>query len=236
MKLGKLQAASGAAFALFLGLHLLTASSASAGADAYDRMLARLRAVYRPALPVELALVGVPAVVHIGCALVALVRRRRLAGAAASFRVRVHRYSGYVLLAAIFGHVYATRIMPALAIGPAATGKADFSYLAYSILNWPLFIIPYYLIFGAAGAVHLCLGLALAVKILAPARARTRTALRVGAVAAALVAAAVLAGVGSLILHAPTASPARFPEFHAAYERYLPLLRPHIGPTDHTAD
>src|SRR4051812_29964758 len=63
--LHRLQALSGALFAFFLGLHLGTTATASAGIAAYDRVLVTLRAVYRPHPLVEIALIATPAIVHV---------------------------------------------------------------------------------------------------------------------------------------------------------------------------
>jgi succinate dehydrogenase/fumarate reductase cytochrome b subunit len=238
MKAARVQAASGAAFALFLSLHLATTSSATLGISTYDRVLAALRAIYRPSLSVEIVLIAAPALVHVVCAARALWRRRNRPPARPPWSLRVHRWAGWTLAAVIVGHVFATRVMPALAIGPAATGRAEFSYLAYSVLNWPIFIIPYYLIFGLAGAAHLALGLAYAVRVLAPSQTRTAPTVRLGVVAACLVAALVTAGVTSVIAHAREASPIRFPEYHAIYERCMPFMPsdPRVSPTDHSGN
>src|SRR5262245_17675046 len=86
VKLGRIQAASGALFAVFLSLHLATTSSAAGGIESYDGVLAWARRVYRPALPVEIALVGAPALVHMVCGVMAFARRKR--GTPANWRVR----------------------------------------------------------------------------------------------------------------------------------------------------
>ena len=220
----RLQALSGVVFSLFLVLHLLTTSAASAGNAAYDRVLAILRAIYRPHPLVELALVGIPAAIHITCALLRIIERRRAHVAAPSQpTMRVHRYSGYVLLLAFAGHVFATRFAPLFATGPTATGKADFSFLAFSLTKFPAFFIPYYLALGAAGALHLFIGLGLAAKILFPSQFNTRRARSVSWVFAGAFASAVVAGVSSMALHAASADPTRLSEWTALYQRYVPF-------------
>src|SRR5260221_12618227 len=104
----RLQALSGLVFAFFLTLHLATTASGGGGAATYDGTLAALRRIYRPSLAVEVVLIGFPAIVHIACALLQIVDRRRRGIPASS--PLPHRLAGYVLLAAFAGHVFATRI------------------------------------------------------------------------------------------------------------------------------
>jgi succinate dehydrogenase/fumarate reductase cytochrome b subunit len=223
--LRRLQAASGLLFSLFLTLHLLTTASASTGLGAYDATLATLRAIYRPVVIVEVALVAVPALVHIYCAArVILHRRRAKQPAPKAWHTRLHRWSGWFLLMAFFGHVFATRFAPLLGDGATATGRADFSFLAFSLLSYPTFFRVYYLLLGAAGGLHLGLGAALAAKLLWPARVKTKRALAVGGAVAAMLALAAVVGVGAMIRHADHADRARFPEFRALYHRLAPFL------------
>src|SRR5262245_51529815 len=105
----RVQAISGLAFAFFLALHLLTTASAAGGAAAYDGALAALRNIYRPAFAVEILLIALPALVHAACGVAQIVDRRRHGTKAGS--PLAHRLAGYVLLAAIGGHVFATRVM-----------------------------------------------------------------------------------------------------------------------------
>jgi succinate dehydrogenase/fumarate reductase cytochrome b subunit len=219
--LSRIQAASGLLFSIFLGLHLATTTSALGGIEAYDRVLTAVRTVYRPHLVVELLLVGVPLVVHVASAIAAMARRKR--GAPTSWRTRIHRWTGWFLLANIGGHVFVGRVVPAL-VDPVR--GADFAYFSYSVMNWPWLIIPYYFVFVSAGTVHLCLGVALALKLLWPAEIRARVAMRAGGVAAALVTAVALAGVIAIFVRAPTASRALYPMYRAGYARYMPFMKP----------
>src|SRR5262245_21504560 len=155
----RLQAITGVTFAFFLCLHLATTICAARSTKDYDAVLEMLRPFYRPHVLVEVLLMGIPATVHIGCAVYNLVYRYRRGGSGGGGRARVHRIAGYVLLLAIVGHVAATRVIPTFGEGATATGRADFSFLAYSLVNWPWFFVPYYFALGIAGAVHLWLGL-----------------------------------------------------------------------------
>jgi succinate dehydrogenase/fumarate reductase cytochrome b subunit len=214
-RLAKIQAISGLAFAVFLVLHLATTVSAVGGPASYDGTLASLRAIYRAHPIVEFLLIGVSAAVHLACAGLQILRRRKTPQPTPSLRLRVHRTSGYVLMLFIAGHVFATRVMPAMSEGPA-----DFSYLAFSVLSWPVFINPYYYALGLAGAIHFGLGLGFAVSALSPRTDARRVSLAVAAIAAVL----VFAGVTGIIRGAENSEPARFAEFRALYKRYMPFM------------
>ena len=106
----------------------------------------------------------------------------------------------------------------------AGAGPADFSYLAYSLLNWPLFMRPYYVVLGAAGAVHLVLGVAVAARVLGLGGHAPRWVVAGAVLATGL----VVAGVLGMIAGAPAAPRARFAEFRALYERFIPFLPPRL--------
>jgi succinate dehydrogenase/fumarate reductase cytochrome b subunit len=216
-RLARLQAGSGLAFAIFLTLHLVTTAAGAGGSARYDGALATFRHIYRPLLAVEIVLIAIPALVHVACAIAQIADRRRR-GIPPSGPL-VHRLSGYVLLAAIGGHVFATRVMPAFGDGPA-----DFSYLAYSLLNWPGFMRPYYVLLGVAGAVHLVIGTTIALRVLGFARPRSRVAYG----AATIAAVVVTLGVAGIIGGAETAARDRFATFRALYERFMPFLPPRL--------
>lgn len=230
LKLGPIQAASGAVFALFLSLHLLTAASGLLGPTQYDSTLATLRHIYRPHVAVELVVMGAAGSIHIACAVLQMIRRRKIVNLRGSWWMRAHRLSGYFLLLVIFGHVFATRIAPTLATGPTATGKADFAFLAYASMGAPAFFWPYYLLLAVAGATHLGLGLHLASRILArprqtPASDAPRTTGGPGQARLAIIfgfAAVVAAGVFCILWRGPEASRERFPEYKALADKLLP--------------
>src|SRR5688500_15590400 len=125
-RLAKVQAISGLSFASFLGLHLATTVSAVGGPASYDGTISSLRAIYRAHPIVEFLLIGTSAAVHIACAILQILRRRKTGPhPAPPFPLRLHRWSGYFLMIVIVGHVFATRVMPALSGVPR--GGADFS-------------------------------------------------------------------------------------------------------------
>lgn len=230
LKLGPIQAASGAVFALFLSLHLLTAASGLLGPTQYDSTLAALRHIYRPHVAVELLVMGTAGSIHIACAVLQMFRRRKIVNLRGSWWMRAHRLSGYFLLLVIFGHVFATRVAPTLASGPTATGKADFAFLAYASMGAPAFFWPYYLLLAVAGATHLGLGLHLASRILArPRQGASTDAPRAtggpGHARLAVIfgfAAVVAAGVFCILWRGPEASRERFPEYKALADKLLP--------------
>ena len=236
VKLGPIQAASGALFAFFLTLHLLTASSGLLGQASYDATLGVLRKLYRPHIVVEVSLIGGSALVHIACAVAQMRRRRQIIALRGSWWMKAHRLSGYFLLLVLFGHVFATRIAPTLATGPTATGKADFAFLAYAALSVPWFFWPYYLLLALAGATHLGLGLHLASRILRRKTAASSTAAPGAARANSPVGGApsgmrlavvlvfailVVGGVFRILSLAGDASRDRFPEYKALADKLL---------------
>ena len=216
-RLTRVQAASGLGFAFFLALHLATTVSAVGGPASYDGTLASLRAVYRAHPIVELLLIGATAATHITCAILQIVRRRRTGPhPSPPLVLRIHRWAGYFLMLAIVGHVYATRVMPAM-----AESGADFSYLAFSILAWPYFIKPYYYALGLAGAIHLGLGLGYAMTALGP---RSPWIRKASAAGAGIAAALVVAGVTGMIARSAEADRSRFDVYRALYDRYMPVM------------
>lgn len=219
--LARTQAASGLVFALFLVLHLATTASASGGIGVYDQTLLSLRRIYGGHPAVEIPVVFLAGGVHLVAGLTQILRRRRhRSPEKLSLLIRVHRWSGWYLAFAVVGHVFATRVLPWRADG----GRADFSFLAYSVIKWPWLIDPYYLLLGLSGAIHLSIGVALAGKVFLGSALPTRGS-RIAAVAVAgLLGLLVTAGVLSIIGRAPQAGDIRFAAFRAAYHRYLPIF------------
>jgi succinate dehydrogenase/fumarate reductase cytochrome b subunit len=181
----KIQAASGALFAVFLLLHLGNQVVAAAGPAAYDGVQGQLRAVYHaPAF--ELVAVGAALVVHVVVSVWRMVRRRRSGRpAAAATRHRLQRWSAVVLLLFTFGHAFATRGTSLLSgVFPG------FDAIAFTMVWIPAYFVPYYLVFSIAGLYHAIHGLVLAlprlgVRVKVPVRA-VYVAWAAGAVALAL--------------------------------------------------
>jgi succinate dehydrogenase/fumarate reductase cytochrome b subunit len=208
----RIQALSGIAFSAFLSLHLANTASAIVSAGSYDAFQAVARRFYQNVF-VELSLVAVALVVHVAVSLV-LVRRRK--AGRVPLELRLHRYSGYVLLAFVFTHVLATR-GAALLQGLPVSGQ----YVTFTFATWPAFFYPYYALFFAAGACHLLSGLRFALGRLAlPRLMRVKPpavyATIVGAIGLGLLGIAALGG-----LVRPVAVPAR-----SAYERYFESFAP----------
>lgn len=218
----RIQAISGLAFASFLILHLTNTLTAVLGQASYDRVQGGLRTYYQWP-PVELVVVLLAPAVHLWAAAVRILRRRRRDGSerTPSWRVRLHRYTGYVLALFVFGHIAATR-------GPGVFSDmpADFSFLTFSLTYWPWIFYPYYALFFASGFYHLAHGAALSVRLfglrfpsslMAP-RSRGFWTLVAVASLGGLVAILALAG----LLH--PVSTERFVEFEVFYERYFPAF------------
>jgi succinate dehydrogenase/fumarate reductase cytochrome b subunit len=156
---GRVQAASGLAFGVFTAVHLVNQWLAPLGSEAYDGFQAAARAVYQqPA--VEIGLVALPLLVHVAAG-VRRVRLRGIRGRSGGWRMRLHRLSGYALLAVIFGHVVATR-GPSLALG----FHPGFAGISFSLWWLPAFFFVYYTLFGAAALTHGISGTLLALRSL----------------------------------------------------------------------
>lgn len=179
--LARVQAWSGLTFGAFLALHLFNVLLAVLGPAAHDRVQGALRGAYQ-APPVELVVVALALVLHVGAG---VWRARRRARATTDARTRLHRRLGWALAVIVVGHVAATR-GPSLLLG-IWPGFAGVSFT----LHWlPEVFYPYYFAFGLMGAAHLGIGVARSVRLL------TRRALpgsrRAGVIGLALFAAALL--------------------------------------------
>jgi succinate dehydrogenase/fumarate reductase cytochrome b subunit len=149
------QSLSGVAFAAFLLLHLANQLSAILGPSAYDRVQNQLRSGYQ--IPVvELGLILLPLVIHMGLGVATMLRRRTEEPLALTLPARLHRWSGRFLLLIVAGHVAATR-MPAVLDGVVP----DFAGVAFTFRWLPLWYWPYYSLFALAGWYHLLYGLAI---------------------------------------------------------------------------
>lgn len=156
-RLLRVQAASGALFALFLAVHLGNTMLAALGPATYDAAQGQLRAVYQvPAI--EVALVVGPLVVHVVASVWRVLRRRRLGQPSPrAVRTRLQRYSAVVLLVFIVGHVVATRGASLIfGVWPG------FDAIAFTMVWTPAYFIPYYTLFSVAALYHLINGLAVA--------------------------------------------------------------------------
>lgn len=152
-------------FTTFLVLHLLNSIVASGGQAAYDTYQTATRWYYQFP-PVEIVVVIGAATVHALAGIIQIKRRisRRLEqgskGTVLPFRVRLHRWCGYIILLIIPGHVMGTRL-PGLLNGL----PADFSFVYFSIKNWPWFFYPYLLAYGVCGVFHMLHGLIVSLAI-----------------------------------------------------------------------
>lgn len=161
----KLQAVSGLLFATFLILHLSNMVAASFGQSAYDNYMVSVRSYYQFPI-IEIIAVGVASLLHIYASLTRGFRRRKAAKEkggvqSPSLRIRFHRYSGYFIFLAFFGHVLATRT-PSLIFGI----DVDMTFLHFSLVVAPWFFYPYYILLGTCGIYHLTNGVISALRAL----------------------------------------------------------------------
>lgn len=157
----KWQALSGAMFAAFLFVHLINQMLAAFGQQTYDGFQVTARQGYQAPV-LELVLVLAPLLVHAVCGAVRVwARRSKGASAPVSWRVRLHRYSGYFLLLFFIGHVTATR-------GASFFYGAwpGFKGVAFTFTWVPAYFWPYYTLLALSGWYHLVHGLSVALPVL----------------------------------------------------------------------
>jgi succinate dehydrogenase/fumarate reductase cytochrome b subunit len=176
-----LLAISGGVLNSFLALHFLNTISRLLGAATYDGLQDSFRLYYQhPAVEIGLlvSLCG-----HVGLGLLAAGRRwsRWLNGggggekgssAAVPMRMKLFRLSGLVLASCVFGHIVATR-GHSLYFGHKVSGA---QIVEFSLVAFPgkLVMLPYYLVFSAAGVYHSLYGGVRATQILLPRSLRPR--------------------------------------------------------------
>lgn len=149
-RLYRIQIASAVVFALFLAVHLASVTAGLWGAGAFDSAISAVRPLYRN-WPVEVLLLTA-LLAHTGVSL--YFWWRRPPGAPRRTTAQLQTLAGFVLLVFVVGHVTFLRVAPALyGFEPA------FSYLWTSLRIWPTLFVPYYILFGVAGAFHLVYGL-----------------------------------------------------------------------------
>ena len=189
----RIQAASGLLFSLFLTLHLSNTMAATAGEARFNAVQDGVRVVYQTPV-LEILGVALPLLAHIIASAVRIVRRRRLGATGRTpWRLRLHRFTGWFLLAVIGGHVGATRVLPMAFDVSVRFGDLN--------LTTTLFGVPfsiYYILLGTAGTYHLANGLTVAARVFGVVlpRAAVRGPGFWGPVGAALVA--VVLGVASI--------------------------------------
>lgn len=159
LKLMKVQALSGALFAAFLFMHLLNQMLAVLGPRTYDGVQGTLRRGYQAPV-IEVVLVLLPLLVHAGTAIARVWGRRRAQKVALSWRVKLHRFSGYFLLLFFIGHVAATRGASFFfGVFPGFEG------VAFTFQWVPAYFWPYYLMLALSGWYHAVHGLSVALPL-----------------------------------------------------------------------
>ena len=214
VKLVRIQALSGVAFAVFLSLHLANTAAAIISAGSYDAFQGVARRFYQQVV-VEILLVAGALILHIASSLELARRRKR---GRAPVELRLHRYSGYFLVAVVFVHAMATR-GAALFHGVHVAAQ----YLGFTLVTWPMIFFPYYALLFAAGACHLFFGLRLALGRLGFrwAMGMKLSLVRVGLIATLGLGLLGLAALGGKVR--PLAISER-----SAYERYFESFLPAV--------
>lgn len=153
----KLQAASGLLFGAFLVMHLACHYSLNLGWETANETLEYFRKIYQQ--PVFEGVLLLATIVHMMSNTVIIMNRGKVeAKKKVSSELKGHRYSGYFLGFAIFGHVGATRIAPLLLLEDPS--QYDYSFVAKVNEIVPMNIFAAYLIvLGMAGGFHLVYGI-----------------------------------------------------------------------------
>ncbi len=156
----RIQAASGLAFSIFLTLHLSNTMAAPAGEARFNAIQDGVRVYYQTPV-LEILGVALPLLAHITASIVRIVRRRRQGSPGRPpWRLRLHRITGWLLLAVIGGHVAATRVVPLIFETPVRFGDLNFTTTFFGI---PFSL--YYILLGTAGTYHLTNGLTIAARV-----------------------------------------------------------------------
>jgi hypothetical protein len=122
-------------FLTFVGIHLFNTLLASAGPDACEHFQTLSRAFYQHALVEPILMRAL--VVHASAGVI----RLRNASPPASFRRRLHRWTGVFLLVFVFGHIAAVR-GPSVLLGV----YPGFEGISLSVAFAPAWFYPYYLL------------------------------------------------------------------------------------------
>jgi len=160
-QLVRVQAISGAIFALFLLAHLVNQMLAALGPAVYDDAQRLMRRGYQAPV-LEIVLILAPLFIHAGAGVLRMLRRRaRGQRTPSSLGPRLHRLSGIVLLIFFVGHTFATRGASLLyGVYP------EFAGIAFTLRWVPAYFIPYYTVFAIAGLYHCVYGLGIALPML----------------------------------------------------------------------
>jgi succinate dehydrogenase/fumarate reductase cytochrome b subunit len=159
----QVQAISGLFIGAFFVLHMLSHYSLLRGWNEANDTLRNMRSIYRFPLFEGLLLVSLAAHLTSNTVLF-LQRRKHVATVELSKRQPLgtvertaHRYAGYVLTLVIVGHVFATRILPLLALEDPSDYDYTILAIVYDKVPFNLFAI-YLAVFGMAGNWHFVYG------------------------------------------------------------------------------
>ena len=166
----RVQAISGLVFALFVATHLANTLLALGGPSAYDGFQRTVQAIYQHPVA-EIFLLGVILPAHITAGFIRSRIRRRRGESRSPTVIRLHRYSGWFLVAVIYWHAAAVRLPSLLYdVWPRFEG------VAFSIEWMPMWFYPYYFLLAWAGLFHGANGTGLAFTRLGMTRGPLRVA------------------------------------------------------------
>ncbi|KAL9643307.1 hypothetical protein ABK040_014762 [Willaertia magna] len=153
--LRSIQRLSGAAFSVFVTLHLLTTASAALSNESYDHYLALFRKFYRPNPMVEGLVVVLPLIVHMISNSLIFMKKKDIKTEKpiqVPLSKKIHTYTGYLLSLLVPVHAFATRFGPK---------EASFEHIQEAIhhemgIN---VAVPYFSVYLAIAVYHTIYGL-----------------------------------------------------------------------------
>jgi succinate dehydrogenase/fumarate reductase cytochrome b subunit len=162
-----IQSLSGLTFASFSTLHLaghlLTNFSFTLG----NQALFANREIFQHPI-VELGVIGGSLILHTLSSAYLFSRRSPQKESnievvrTKQLEIKLHRSSGYILAAAMFAHISATRLIPLRVLDDASV--MDLTFITHSFQNSIMY--PYYFILGSAGMYHTCYGIVQSLNLL----------------------------------------------------------------------
>lgn len=152
----KIQAITGALFALFLTPHLLMHILVTHYGEAeYNQTLLFIRKFYQnPIIEVSIILL---AVIHMVSGVISFWNRQSIkSNIKYPMLHNLHKWSGWFIMVVFFGHFVGGRVLPLL-----YDIKVDFSYISFPLTNKTArkIFLPYYTLLGLTGTIHLLVGL-----------------------------------------------------------------------------
>lgn len=170
------QAISGLGFAMFVTCHFISHYSTLLGLDNGNAMMKRLRLIYQN--PFIEPFIAISLMLHMASNTMIYMKRSALEkngnskkhddattkSPAGALELTAHRYAGYILAMAVFGHIYATR--GAALIGLNDPSKYDYVMVTMATDMFGIGFTIYLIVFGMSAVWHTIYGVRSAIATL----------------------------------------------------------------------